>query len=78
MNYLQTFERFEGVKKTKKIKKHWRRDRGGVSSVMGSIANKDDSLILKTLALLQKKYLNFINLILVRRWEDSKKHLLMI
>ena len=24
MNYLQTFEGFEGVKKTKKIKKHWR------------------------------------------------------
>jgi len=64
MNYLQTFERFEGVKKTKKIKKHWRSDRGGVSSVMGSIANKDANLndlmkkLVKRFKIEKVKYMN--------------------
>jgi len=64
MNYLQTFERFEGVKKTKKIKKHWRSDRGGVSSVMGSIVNKDANLndlmkkLVKRFKIEKVKYMN--------------------
>ena len=44
MNYLKTFESFKSVKKTGKIKKHWRSGRGGVTTVMGSISDKDANL----------------------------------
>ena len=41
MNYLKTFEAFKSVKKTGKIKRHWRKGRGGVTTVMGNISDKD-------------------------------------
>lgn len=44
MNYLKTFEAFKSVKKRGKIKKHWRKGRGGVTSVMGNISDKDANL----------------------------------
>lgn len=44
MNYLKTFEAFKSVKKTGKIIRHWRKGRGGVTSVMGNISDKDANL----------------------------------
>lgn len=44
MNYIKTFEGFEGVKKTKKILKHFSKGRGGVESVIKSLSDKDGNI----------------------------------
>jgi len=64
MNYLQAFEGFKGVKKSSKIKKHWKSGRGGVTSVMGNISDKDANLhdlmkkLVKRFKVEKVKYMN--------------------
>jgi hypothetical protein len=64
MNYLKTFEAFKSVGKRGKIKKHWRKGRGGVTTVMGNITDKDANLndlmekLVKRFKVEKVKYMN--------------------
>ena len=64
MNYLKTFESFKSVKKSGKIIRHWKKGRGGVTSVMGNISDKDANLndlmekLVKRFKVEKVKYIN--------------------
>jgi len=64
MNYLKTFESFKSVKKSGKIIRHWKKGRGGVTSVMGNISDKDANLnnlmekLVKRFKVEKVKYMN--------------------